>query len=417
MSNPLSYITYSGTGSSATFTVPFPYIARAHVSAKVNGTVTPFTWDNGTTARFATPPASGAVIEIRRTTPRTTRLVDFQDASVLGESDLDLSAIQSLYISQEALDAAADAVAFAQGLEIASGNVPSPALADVGRFLRANAPGSVGWSSEPATDADLAAEVVNRNAAIATETNNRINFVAARLNNLTAYAFPNLLDNSGFLVNQREYVSNTPAPSNLSFCLDRWKIVVAGQSVTWAETINGRLLTAPAGGVEQVIEGANVTGGTYSLWWGGSATATVNGVVVLQGASFSLTTGANVTVRFFGGSVGNARLVRGSESIAWERRPPGVDEIACSRYFQRHENIILYRPVAGGSFGGGVVSFPFPVTMRATPTATFIQTGGNVTEPTPSSFIGTKGASLWWNATTPVVGDWARYTVLLSSDI
>lgn len=141
-----SYVTYAGNGSAVTFVVPFPYISRLHVTVLVNGASQVFTWDNATTVRLASAPANGASVRVVRTTPKDALLVDFQDASVLTESLLDLNAIQNLYIAQEAFDASADAVAFAQGLTVAVGNTPPPTVGDTGRVLRATGAGAVAWS-------------------------------------------------------------------------------------------------------------------------------------------------------------------------------------------------------------------------------------------------------------------------------
>ena len=49
-------------------------------------------------------PANGVVVLIKRETPTDSRLVDFQDGSVLTESDLDKSADQNFFIAQEIND-------------------------------------------------------------------------------------------------------------------------------------------------------------------------------------------------------------------------------------------------------------------------------------------------------------------------
>jgi hypothetical protein len=101
----LSYNTYSGNGSSTTFGITFPYILQEHVEVRVNGTPVTYTWINNSTVSIVPAPASGAVVDIRRNTPKNVRLVDFVDASTLLESDLDLDSMQALYAAQEAQDA------------------------------------------------------------------------------------------------------------------------------------------------------------------------------------------------------------------------------------------------------------------------------------------------------------------------
>ena len=102
----LTFVQYTGNGTTKTFAVPFPYLESDHVKASVNGTATPITFDTPSLVRFSTAPANGALIDIRRSTPNESRLVDFQDGSTLTEADLDLNSVQVFYIVQEAIDLA-----------------------------------------------------------------------------------------------------------------------------------------------------------------------------------------------------------------------------------------------------------------------------------------------------------------------
>ena len=104
----LSYVQYSGDGSTRNFAIPFPYISTNDVKVAINGTSqTGFNFlSGGGTIQLPTVPAAGSTVEVRRVTPRDTRLVDFNDGSVITESDLDLANIQVFYIVQEAVDAA-----------------------------------------------------------------------------------------------------------------------------------------------------------------------------------------------------------------------------------------------------------------------------------------------------------------------
>jgi hypothetical protein len=99
---------YSGDGSANTFTVPFPYLNRSHVRVYQNGIELPspmmWVWDNDTTVRILVTPPEGAGIVIARKTPRSTRLVDFQNGAVLTEADLDTAHLQHHYVTQEIID-------------------------------------------------------------------------------------------------------------------------------------------------------------------------------------------------------------------------------------------------------------------------------------------------------------------------
>lgn len=101
---------FPGNGTNRLFNVNFPYISQAHVEVFVDSVEQDFTWINATTVELATAPTSGAVVIVRRNTPKDARLVDWTDGSNLREADLDLADLQSLYIAQEAFDLADQSV-------------------------------------------------------------------------------------------------------------------------------------------------------------------------------------------------------------------------------------------------------------------------------------------------------------------
>jgi hypothetical protein len=106
-----SYVRYSGNGSTTNYTFSFPTISTDHIKVRVNGTlVTNWSFLNSSTIQFAAAPASGAVIEIRRETPKDSTIVNFTDGSVLLERDLDLLATWQLYLGQETEDDIEDTI-------------------------------------------------------------------------------------------------------------------------------------------------------------------------------------------------------------------------------------------------------------------------------------------------------------------
>lgn len=88
----------------ASYIVPFPYISKEHVKVEVDAVPVTFQWLDSTNISLDTVPTVGANVRIFRETPRLTRLVDFKDASTLTEKELDLSALQLLYLVQEGFD-------------------------------------------------------------------------------------------------------------------------------------------------------------------------------------------------------------------------------------------------------------------------------------------------------------------------
>ena len=173
----------------------------------------------------------------------------------------------------------------------------------------------------------------------------------------------NLLINGNPIINQRGYVSGTATSGANEYTLDRWRVVTSGQSITFTDSANVRTVTAPAGGIEQVIEGLNILSGTYVLNWTGTATATVDGASVAKGGTVTLTGGTNATVRFIGGTFSLPQLEPGTVATPFERRSYGQELALCQRYFQSASIAIMTT-----GYGGGY--FAFPVTMRTTPTVT-----------------------------------------------
>lgn len=104
---PLARTQYEADGSTKTFSIPFDYINKSDVIVSVDGSeTTDFTWTSGSTIKFSTAPTNGTIIDVLRETERKSQLVDFQDASTLLESDLDLMAQQTFFLAQEAFDQA-----------------------------------------------------------------------------------------------------------------------------------------------------------------------------------------------------------------------------------------------------------------------------------------------------------------------
>lgn len=132
-----SIVEYPNTTGGRIYNVPFRFINREHVSVLVDGLATSaFTWLDDGRIQLNVAPASGAKVTIKRTTPLDNPIVDFTNGSVLTDADLDVAAIQSLYVSQEVLDAYGSVVYTLSQLSALSGNVPPPASpGDDGKLL------------------------------------------------------------------------------------------------------------------------------------------------------------------------------------------------------------------------------------------------------------------------------------------
>lgn len=146
--------------------------------------------------------------------------------------------------------------------------------------------------------------------------------------------FRNLIINGNPVINQRGYVSGTATGSANQYTLDRWRVVTSGQALAFSATAGVVTGTAPAGGVEQVVEGASILGGTYTLNWTGTATATVGGSAVAKGGTVTLTGGSNATVKLSNGTFTKVQLEPGVVATPFEERPAGIELLLCQRYYE-----------------------------------------------------------------------------------
>ena len=101
--------THTGNGSTNSFAISFSFLANNEVDVTVAGVLktldTHYTI-SGSTVTFTSgnTPANGAAIKFQRDTDISTKKVDFQDGSVLTETDLDTNSDQVLFAQQEITD-------------------------------------------------------------------------------------------------------------------------------------------------------------------------------------------------------------------------------------------------------------------------------------------------------------------------
>ena len=106
-------VSYTADGNTSTFAITFSFIDSTHVKVFLDGVSTTAFTISGSNVVMNSNPANSTVVLIKRETPTDARLVDFQDGSVLTESDLDKSADQNFFIAQEINDESQSAMKLA----------------------------------------------------------------------------------------------------------------------------------------------------------------------------------------------------------------------------------------------------------------------------------------------------------------
>jgi hypothetical protein len=197
---------------------------------------------------------------------------------------------------------------------------------------------------------------------------NAISDAAPNYASASSTGYRNALINANPIINQRGYTSGTATTTANQYTLDRWRVVSSGQSISWSDSNNTRTITAPSGGVEQVIEGASLLSGTYTLNWTGTATATIGGTSIAKGGNVSLTGNVDAVLRFSSGTFSLPQLEFGSIATTFERRPYGQELALCQRYFE----VLNGRCVTSAKSGiSDYTRWFFKATKRVTPTIAY----------------------------------------------
>jgi hypothetical protein len=202
-------------------------------------------------------------------------------------------------------------------------------------------------------------------------------------------SYRNLIVNGSGQFNQRVYTSGAATTVANQVTLDRWRVVVSGQSLVFGAGLpgQGRTITFPAGGGDQVIEAAAVKGGVYTLSWLGTATATVNGAAITNGGqTAALPAYTAVTVRMIGGTGEDIQFERGSVKTPVEQRPPQIELALCQRDYAKSYAIGTVpgtgtgagRYWMAGNVGNSIAGFvQLPVPMRAAPAVSLWDNNGS----------------------------------------
>jgi len=99
-----SRVFYTGTGGEQNLSVTFPYLDISHVHAYFDEVLQEDdTWSWLNSATITLTATSGAVVELRRSTPLDP-MVTFTNASLLNQDDQNMAALQAIYLIEEGAD-------------------------------------------------------------------------------------------------------------------------------------------------------------------------------------------------------------------------------------------------------------------------------------------------------------------------
>lgn len=188
--NIKTVMTYPLDGSTTDFNIPFEYLARKFVRVTLIGVDRKelilnqdyrFATKTTISTTRALGPADGYnLIEIRRYTSATERLVDFTDGSILRAYDLNISQVQTLHVAEEARDLTADTIGVnndgdldARGrriVNVADAKDPGDVI-NLGQVRR--------WNDSALNSANRAKQEADRATARANDANNSANASAS----------------------------------------------------------------------------------------------------------------------------------------------------------------------------------------------------------------------------------------------
>ena len=159
------------------------------------------------------------------------------------------------------------------------------------------------------------------------------------VNNNLLYNMP---DAPNQVINQRGYTNGTGVGAANQYTIDRWRVVTGGQGLSWTTNhIDNFQFTCPGDGIEQEIPAADLNHGLHTISWAGTATCQIgiNGnalAAINNGATFNITnTAANLTVRWSGGTLSQAKIERGTVPTPYIAPVFATEKARCALFYER----------------------------------------------------------------------------------
>ena len=110
---PYSYVDLVASAGQQNFPFAIPYLSRDHITVFQNGVVlgaADWSFLTSQTVRLAVGASANDLIRVKRTTPIDEPIVNYSNGSVLGENELDSTALQSVFAAQEVADDAGNTI-------------------------------------------------------------------------------------------------------------------------------------------------------------------------------------------------------------------------------------------------------------------------------------------------------------------
>lgn len=195
-----TFNTYAGDGATNAWTVGPDYLKKSHVHLYIDGVEdTLYTWITSTSIAAASTPADGAVVLVKRETPRDALSFVIPNSGTVRGTDHNNQALQALYVAEEAYDAllstmstdAADVYWAAQSKQIKAVADPTSAqdaatkaytdaaYATIEAAITASAAASASSASAASTSSGLASTYATNSSNSATAASNSASAAAA----------------------------------------------------------------------------------------------------------------------------------------------------------------------------------------------------------------------------------------------
>lgn len=161
--------------------------------------------------------------------------------------------------------------------------------------------------------------------------------------------FRNKLINGNFSVNQL-VVSGTVVLAAGAYGHDCWKAGAAGCTYTFSTVEGITTITISAGSLINVLDGDNLTTGTFTLSWGGTAQGKIGaGAYSSSGVTDSVVGGANLNVEFGTGTLKLVQFEPGSKATPYEHRLKATELWLSQVYYERSGEIVNAPGSANGA--------------------------------------------------------------------